>query len=331
MSNSHLRELRPVLPKPPSSHLEHQRLAHTASSPPLSPPRRHSHSEVLYSPYGRAYKASYAFEPATEFNPMGFPDLETNISMNNVIVTSPDGQSIPWNAFNTEPTTSQALCGCGPSCSCPGCFEHRGSAAAVQALLGMSNSGCTDPTTCTSCVECSVILPPPQPMQTEMQDVEEWLRQLTASSPLPSDGSSQSLVYAGQDQMQPTASTSGYNDSPINVGDWMFNEFDTQNPTANCNCPPRDVLLRIRKLWLQSLQARWPALGRAELTQYRTLGRTHVLPRCACSTICRQPKAVLGRTRVVHSPFVGSIALESPIQGFLRQRQRRRKVGRLTC
>lgn len=168
---------------------------------------------------------------------MEYPDLDNEISMSNVIVTSPDGQSVPWDAFNTEPATSQALCGCGPTCACPGCFEHRGSVEAIQALLAMPDSGCTDPVTCTSCVQCSIILPTSQPMQTEMQDVEEWLRQLTAPSPIPPDGSSQPLLYAAQDQVQPIASASSYNDPSMTVGDWMYNEYNAPNSTDQCNCP----------------------------------------------------------------------------------------------
>lgn len=189
--------------------------------------RHHAHQEVLYSPYGRAYEA--ASNPQNSSYDANFFD---NIA-GNVIVTNPEGQSIPWDVFKAT-TGALSLCGCGPTCTCTGCFQHRGFPTAFQALLDPSTSnGCSDPRTCTACIECSVLLPPPETMPNEMQHVEEWLRQLAASpSPQPS-------VYPG---MFSTTPSPQYSDPSINLdatGDWIYNQFNgaPEYRDGSCQCP----------------------------------------------------------------------------------------------
>lgn len=220
-----LRDLRPALPKPSQSkHL----VEHVPSIGHPSGSRHHAHTESLYSPYGRAYEA--ASNPP---NPRYDADLLENVpALHNVVITNPEGESIPWDVFKAS-TGTLSLCGCGSTCACTGCFQHRGSASAFQALLDPTiNSGCADPNICTSCVECSIILPPPT--SSEMQNVEEWLRQLGASP------SPQAVEYSGMSNTTPSPQ---YGDPSINIDtteDWIYNQFNGASECCggSCRCPP---------------------------------------------------------------------------------------------
>ena len=102
----------------------------------------------------------------------------------------PDFQ--PWPAFSAASPSAPILagitiCGCGPNCACPGCFEHRGRDA-------LSNAACANPDICMACLDC---LPNPLPSSPDTRmaypdpqahSVDEWLRQMTSvQAPMPPD------------------------------------------------------------------------------------------------------------------------------------------------
>jgi len=158
--------------------------------------RPHAHTDSLYSPYERAYDANHCHRTPSsdhsESDASPFPDAGPS-----PISRAPGNQGgFDWGAYPTIPVRS--LCSCGDSCSCPGCFEHRGPSA-IQAYQGSSNGpACANPRFCTSCVECAIVLGHPDqqtaaPTSFDTQAssfMDEWLRQLVEGMPtLPDDGS----------------------------------------------------------------------------------------------------------------------------------------------
>jgi len=214
--NAHAGDYRPVLPRPmPSERQPSPRgpvhdpslaSAHASSS-------RHQlhHGQMFFSPYSRAYEYTHGPEMAeTSSNtPSAFHD-----TLSSVHVPSPSHADTaaamsdlpswlpPLNVHAPEASAiTSVLCGCGSSCLCPGCIEHRGQDADP-------NAACTDPHTCMSCLDCAMLsLPvtlPPDSSPTayedsQLQSVDEWLRQVAGmgaptSQPLSpfSPGSNQS-------------------------------------------------------------------------------------------------------------------------------------------
>jgi len=102
-----------------------------------------------------------------------------------------------------------------------------------------TRTGCFNPNICTSCVECSVIIgPSADTSPPEIQSVDEWLRQLTTPSPLPSAGS-QPLAYTMQQQMQANSLTQ-YGDLYTASDNWVHKQFNGASECCNnrCRCPP---------------------------------------------------------------------------------------------
>jgi len=192
-------EYRRVLPKP------HQ---NTSPVPPSRPGpihpsssgngkqclRPHTRTESLYSPYERAYDANHSHHtpPSDHSESDAPPFLEVGPNPTSRL---PENQgSFDWGAYPTIPARS--LCSCGDSCSCPGCFEHRGPSA-LQAYQRVSGDpACANPRFCTSCVECAVVLGhpdqqpvPPGSFNTQTSSfMDEWLRQLVEVPAMPADG-----------------------------------------------------------------------------------------------------------------------------------------------
>ena len=193
--------------KPSAGHEYHRILPkphNTSPVPPCRPRPTHNpssigngtqsqrpHTESLYSPYERAYGANHHHIPSSDHSESDFsPTLDVGPSQ---MSRAPGDQGgFDWNAYPTIPV--RALCTCGDSCSCPGCFEHRGPSA-LQAYQGTSNGQpCANPRYCTSCVECAVVLGPPGQQtvapgtfNTQTSSfMDEWLRQLVEG--MPADG-----------------------------------------------------------------------------------------------------------------------------------------------
>jgi hypothetical protein len=62
------------------------------------------------------------------------------------------------NMWNVRFEQSQTLCGCGPTCQCPGCVEHAGGAATSNAY-----DLCANPSSCAACLQCSILALPNAP------------------------------------------------------------------------------------------------------------------------------------------------------------------------
>lgn len=181
VASAHAAGHRPVLPRPPPP--EHQpstRSTHSPSmvSPKPSSPRRYSHGQ-LFSPYGRAYEHMHPSPPPRAQSPQTV-QISAPIPIDSV-TGLPDFQ--PWPAFSGASPSASVLagitiCGCGPNCACPGCFEHRGRGA-------LSSAVCANPDICMACLDCL-----PNPLSSDDSDmaysdsqshsVDEWLRQMAS-------------------------------------------------------------------------------------------------------------------------------------------------------
>lgn len=153
--------------------------------------RPHIHTDSLYSPYERAYDVNHSHHtPPSDHSES---DVSSSVEVAPSPITRVPGnlESFGWSTYPVIPAHS--LCTCGDSCSCSGCFEHRGPAA-FQAYPGTSNSPpCANPRYCTSCVECAVVLGHPTQQTIEPGSfgtqnssfMDEWLRQLVGGMPAP--------------------------------------------------------------------------------------------------------------------------------------------------
>ena len=230
-------EYRRVLPKP------HQK---TSPVPPSRPGpihpsstvngkqslRPHTHTESLYNPYERTYGTNHPHH--TPYSDNSESDTPPFLEVGpNPTSRAPDNPgSFDWSIYPTIPIRS--LCTCGDSCSCSGCFEHRGPSALLAYQGAPSSSACTNPRFCTSCVECAVVLGHPDQQSTasgsfNAQDssfMDEWLRQLVeVASPLPAGGTTLNGVTLHSEPSVPDPSTRSPPGPPSCCG-------------GNCGCQP---------------------------------------------------------------------------------------------
>lgn len=211
-----LAELRPVLPRPSyngrsnsgPSHNPSLSVAHGHAS------RHHSHENILFSPYGRAYDFTHEQHPYEE---AGSPNQNTasQNSFSTPIFPADErmfrdqlraleaAAATSWN----PPSGSEAAalsfpstCGCGDNCRCPGCVQHNpGNPTPASAAF----SSCTNPGVCTTCLDCTILsLPASLPPDTSLSiydayqtdSIDEWIRQvsslprLSPAVPTPPDG-----------------------------------------------------------------------------------------------------------------------------------------------
>ena len=194
-------EYRRVLPKPhqntsPVPQGRHGPVHHPSSTgngkQSLHP---HPRTESLYSPYERAYDANHSHHTPSsdhsESDASPFPEVAPSPTS----VVPGDRGSLDWGVY--PGIHARSLCACGDSCSCSGCFEHRGPSA-LRAYQETSGSpACANPRFCTSCVECAVVLGHPDQQNVAPGSfdtrassfMDEWLRQLVGEIPaLPDDG-----------------------------------------------------------------------------------------------------------------------------------------------
>ncbi|KAL4076725.1 hypothetical protein V8B97DRAFT_1490200 [Scleroderma yunnanense] len=171
-------ELRPVLPRPARSNAFPEGPIH---DPSLGIPhghgsRHHSHENMYYSPYGRAYEHSHTLDfthkPTT---PGG--GVPTPIQPNSM-------PGIPPSIDSWQPPSggSPSPCACGDSCRCPGCTQHN--TAAVPP--GGAYASCVNPATCSFCLDCTIFsfsanatLPVVDPT-----DLDEWVYTTPSTSSL---------------------------------------------------------------------------------------------------------------------------------------------------
>ncbi|KAH9919897.1 uncharacterized protein B0H18DRAFT_911900 [Fomitopsis serialis] len=186
VASAHAAGHRPVLPRPPPpEHPVALRTAHVPSATPSHLPggRRTSHDQH-YSPYGKAYEEVYTSDQYRGQSMTYQSTISPTNEPSDPTAALPDFQ--PWPAFSSpspsaSPFANISLCGCGPTCACLGCFEHRGR----DVLPGAT---CANPNTCIACLECAMLAIPPEVPgmtyeDTQAQNVDEWLRQMTVAEP----------------------------------------------------------------------------------------------------------------------------------------------------
>ncbi|KAI0752886.1 hypothetical protein C8Q80DRAFT_483490 [Daedaleopsis nitida] len=191
---------RPVLPKPPVERPGSPfRTSHDPSSTQSN--RLPTHGQSFYSPYSRAY--DYVHGP-------GYSNVNNTSPLNLQYILNSDptsGTSFPWplagdNGYPASPG-SPPICGCGPSCACPGCVEHRGPSADPSAA-------CANPNSCVACLDCNInaltalaaensraVYDPSQ-----IQNIDDWLRQVSSMPDLPTTTSMQTPVFPPVSQSQ---------------------------------------------------------------------------------------------------------------------------------
>ncbi|KAF9463211.1 copper fist DNA binding domain-containing protein [Collybia nuda] len=176
-----LAELRPVAPRLTSGPLHDPSCGQTI--------RHHSHENLSFSPYGRAYDFShehmydqdasqviippdaFAMDPASSI-PLDEQIFRTQLRALEIAATS------PWT-----PTSFPSACGCGESCSCPGCGQHNGNSPIASSS---AFSSCANPGICNACLDCTILsLPASLPPDTSLSifdayqtdSIDEWIRQ----------------------------------------------------------------------------------------------------------------------------------------------------------
>lgn len=213
-------ELRPVLPRPPISagplHDPSSGVAHGSGV------RHHTHDNMYFSPYGRAYEHIHTPDRTSH-------DRSNRVSPPRPIAPAMERKEAVLPPIRTEwpaDGTFPSMCGCGDACACPGCKEHNGGTFNDNAN---AFSSCANPDNCTTCLDCTIAsvasaLPcdTPLSMYEVDQSIDEWLRQVGT---LPPNGESyspsQAQVQAPWDALQ-LPRISG---PPSDCG-------------SDCHCPP---------------------------------------------------------------------------------------------
>lgn len=178
-------ELRPVLPRPPRNdgplHDPSSSMPHSHSS------RHHTHENMYFSPYGRAYEHVHTHDHyETKSNPqMGdtraFPVRHQPPVRQN---THPGTQS-GFDTWQTPPGVFPSSCSCGDSCRCPGCSQHSNAPIPPSGAY----AACSNPASCSFCLDCTILSLPPSaaPLSSDpssdsqTREFEEWLTQISAS------------------------------------------------------------------------------------------------------------------------------------------------------
>jgi hypothetical protein len=95
------------------------------------------------------------------------------------------GTQSPFDAWQPTQGIFPSACACGDSCRCPGCSQH--SRAPIP--QGSAYSSCTNPTSCSFCLDCTILSLPPSTSppsidpasDSQNREFEEWLRQVSAA------------------------------------------------------------------------------------------------------------------------------------------------------
>ncbi|KAL0946262.1 hypothetical protein HGRIS_012517 [Hohenbuehelia grisea] len=190
-------ELRPVLPRPPSSGSRATQTGpvhHPSSNLPHAQFQRHHHhhAQSSFSPYSRAYEDASNFSSPSETYDNDFPAPQADMLPSDDdlqrLMQQVDtyGWSAPPNlvARTGEPVQFPSTCTCGSSCSCPGCFQHNASSQTSPSAF----SHCTNPGACGACLDCTIMsfaatqTPLPESQATRQQQnetIEEWFGRIS--------------------------------------------------------------------------------------------------------------------------------------------------------
>ncbi|KAH7912510.1 hypothetical protein BJ138DRAFT_784572 [Hygrophoropsis aurantiaca] len=183
-------ELRPVLPRPSRRDANAVEPLHNPSAglPHGHGARHHTHDHTLYSPYGRAYEQIHA--------PEQLYSNRAPILTNETPSFPPPPLNYTADAWPSVEGVAPSACACGDSCRCPGCTLHNN----VPIPPGSAYSCCTNPASCTFCLDCTILsMSPNSPNLTDssttgqFREFDEWLQQMSASSPTLSHSNSYPL------------------------------------------------------------------------------------------------------------------------------------------
>lgn len=207
--SAHNGDYRPVLPRPAStSRSSPPRNSHSPSGGPHVP-----RGQLFFSPYGRAYEHAHGADIVQASELAAIPST-SNFNQASQLLPNPvpenyappredmpsfmsDWLSSIQQSNVLPPPIANVMCNCGPNCACPGCVIHQGSAAVFQAF-----ASCTNPSSCNACLECSMLTLTPNPA------LDEWFRQLNASSDSPQDSAPNSTIATPPQQMFPDVAES---------------------------------------------------------------------------------------------------------------------------
>jgi hypothetical protein len=180
-------ELRPVLPRPTHRSPD---VAHDPSSGIAhGHPTRHTHENMFYSPYGRAYEYNHGTEP---YYP---PESQQNMALRPPSNSSQDSfgdqvlqaaAAVSWiPPVESSPRAFPSLCNCGDSCRCAGCVYHSPSEVTTSAA---AYSTCSNPGACSYCLDCSILslpssIPPNSALSfyeaQQTHAIDDWIRQVS--------------------------------------------------------------------------------------------------------------------------------------------------------
>ncbi|KAH0831075.1 hypothetical protein J3R83DRAFT_13619 [Lanmaoa asiatica] len=178
-------ELRPVLPRPPHNdgplHDPSSSIPHTHSN------RHHTHENMYFSPYGRAYEHihtpdHYETKPVSQTGDIRASPVRHHPPVQQNMIP---GTQSGFDACQAASGVFPSPCTCGDSCRCPGCSLH--SNAPIPP--GSAYAACTNPTSCSFCLDCTILSLPPSSVppssdstsDSQTREFEEWLRQISAS------------------------------------------------------------------------------------------------------------------------------------------------------
>lgn len=144
-------ELRPVLPRPSRNNSFPEGPIHDPSLgiPHGHTSRHHSHENMYYSPYGRAYEHAHTIDfPHDRKSTTSSPGVPTRFDL----VQNSMSEILPgieaWRSTDASPSP----CACGDSCRCPGCTQHNNATVPP----GGAYASCINPATCSFCLDCTI-------------------------------------------------------------------------------------------------------------------------------------------------------------------------------
>ncbi|TFK31704.1 hypothetical protein BDQ12DRAFT_93825 [Crucibulum laeve] len=169
-------ELRPVLPRPTSYEDVTSGPFHDPSSG-VTHGHSSRHHDNVFSPYGRAYDHSHQQIPGS---PQSMP-YATDLGQLMMTPTT----DVTWSSSPTADHNFTAACDCGENCGCAGCFYHM-----RAGNIPISGATCTNPGTCNSCFDCTILSLPSGPdatpntalsipSPTDADAIDEWVRQVS--------------------------------------------------------------------------------------------------------------------------------------------------------
>ena len=229
-------ELRPVLPRPPRNdgplHDPSSSMPHSHSN------RHHTHENMYFSPYGRAYEHIHTPDHY-ETKPMphsgdtrALPVRHQPPVRQNMLPGTQSG----FDAWQGAPGVFPSACTCGDSCRCPGCSQH----SSAPIAPGGAYAACTDPASCSFCLDCTILSLPPSSAppsndstsDSQTREFEEWLRQISSASPTAANTVGMPSNFSPYDlSMNPVAAVL----SPNPIRNHNANSNSNSSPNSHSN------------------------------------------------------------------------------------------------